>query len=94
MRIQKVITLSELPLSGKTRAEYRTIDRMTNSTTSKRKRGMLQSEGSAATKKKARVSFEELQLSLEAYLSHYNIKKSGNKPELIKRIEEHMFTVE
>ena len=55
---------------------------------------MLQSEGSAATKKKARVSFEELQLSLEAYLSHYNIKKSGNKPELIKRIEEHMFTIE
>ena len=27
---------------------------------------------------------------LEAYLSHYNIKKSGNKSELIKRVEEHM----
>ena len=32
--------------------------------------------------------------SLEAYLSHYNVKKSDNKPELIKRIEEHTFTVE
>ena len=29
----------------------------------------------------------------EAYLSHYGMKKSGNKPELIKRIEEHMLTV-
>ena len=24
---------------------------------------------------------------------HYNIKKFGNKSELIKRVEEHMFTV-
>ena len=100
MEIQKVIELCELPLPGKIRAVYQTIGRMPTSTTSKRKRGRPQSEG---TKKKARVSFEELDLAkdllswkkpeLEAYLSHYNIKKSGNKSELIKRVEEHMFTV-
>ena len=46
---------------------------------------------------KARVYFEELDLAkdllvwkkpeLEAYLSHYGMKKSGNKPVLIKRVE-------
>ena len=55
------------------------------------------------TKKKARVSFEELDLAkgllswkkleLVAYLSHYNITKSGNKSELIRHVEAHMFTV-
>ena len=80
-----------------------TIGRMPTSTTSKRKRGRPQSEGSIGTKRKARVSYEELDLAkdllswkkpeLEAYLSHYNVKKSGNKSELIKRVEEHMFTV-
>ncbi|KAL5496895.1 hypothetical protein EMCRGX_G013267 [Ephydatia muelleri] len=53
--------------------------------------------------KKARVSFEELDIAkdlslwkkpeLEAYLCHYGMKKSGNKPELIKRIQEHKITV-
>ena len=106
METQKVIKLSELPLPGKIRVVYQTIGRMTQvptSSTSKRKRERPQSEGSIGTKKKARVSFEELDLAkdllswkkpeLEAYLSHYNIKKSGNKPELINRVEEHMFTV-
>ena len=105
METQKVIKLSELPLPGKIRVVYQTIGRMTQvptSSTSKRKRERPQSEGSIGTKK-ARVSFEELDLAkdllswkkpeLEAYLSHYNIKKSSNKPELIKRVEEHMFTV-
>eukprot|EP00731_Ephydatia_muelleri_P032444 Em0023g951a len=87
-------------LPGLKRWRYK---RMPTSTTSKRKRGRPQSEGSIGTKKKARVSYEELDLAkdllswkkpeLEAYLSHYNVKKSGNKSELIKRVEEHMFTV-
>ena len=51
----------------------------------------------------SRLSFEELDIAkdlslwkkpeLEAYLCHYGMKKSGNKPELIKRIQEHEITV-
>ena len=50
----------------------------------------------------SRRRFEELDLAkdlslwkkpeLQVYLSHYGMKKSGNKPELIKRIEEYMLT--
>ena len=67
MEKQKVIKLSELPLPGKIRAVYQTIGRMPTSTTSKRKRGRPQSEG---TKKKAiaRVSFEELDLAKDLFV--------------------------
>ena len=49
-----------------------------------------------------RISFEELDVSkellkwtkpeLEAYLIHHHIKETGNKPELIGRIQEHKAT--
>ena len=92
-------------MSRKIRAVYQTIGQMTDVSTSTNghKRGRPQSEESVGTKQKARIYFEELDLAkdllvwkkpeLEAYLSHYGMKKAGNKPELIKRIEEHMFTV-
>ena len=63
-----------------------------STSTSGCKSGRPQSEGSIGTKQKVRVSFEELDLAkdlslwkkpeLQAYLSHYGMKKSGNKPEL------------
>lgn len=104
MEIQMVIKLSELQLPGKIHAVYQTIGRMTQVPTStKRKRGRPQAEA-IGTKKKARVSFEEPDLpkdlsswkkpEIEANLSHYSIKKSGNKPVLIKCVEEHIITVQ
>ena len=88
------------------RTVYQTIGQMTevSTSTSGCKRGRQpQTGGSIGTKqKKARVSFEGLDLAKDlslckkpekqAYLNHYGMKKSGNKPELIKRIEEYMFT--
>ena len=54
-------------------------------------------------KKKSRVNLDELDVSkdllkwtkpeLEAYLVHHHIKKTGNKPELIRRIQEHMANI-
>ena len=91
-------------MSGKIHAVYQTIGQMTevSTSTSGCKSGRPQSEGSIGTKQKVRVSFEELDLAkdlslwkkpeLQAYLSHYGMKKSGNKPELIKCIEEYMFS--
>ena len=54
-------------------------------------------------KKKSRVNFDEFDVSknllkwtkpeLEAYLVHHHIKKTGNKPELIRHIQEHMANI-
>ena len=106
MEKQKAIRLSELPLSGKIRTVYQTIGQMRQESISTGgcNRVSSQSSGLHGTKqKKARVSFEELDIAkdlslwkkpeLEAYLCHYGMKKSGNKPELIKRIQEHKITV-
>ena len=101
MEKQKAIRLSELPLSGKLRAVYQTIGQMTevSTSTSGCKCGRQpQTGGSIGTKqKKARVSFEDLDLAKDLSLwkkpelqAYYGMKKLGNKPELIKHIEEYI----
>ncbi|KAL5484080.1 hypothetical protein EMCRGX_G020524 [Ephydatia muelleri] len=88
MEIQKVIKLSELPLPGKTLAVYQTIGRIP-----KCQILLLVNISVEGLNLKdqlvPRRSFEELDLAkgllswkkleLMAYLSHYNITKSGNK---------------
>ena len=54
-------------------------------------------------KKKSRVNLDEFDVSkdllkwtkpeLEAYLVHHHIKKTGNKSELIRHIQEHMANI-
>ena len=98
MQSQKKIRLSELPLVGKIRGVYQNIGTKPKALLAAGcKRGRHASDGG---KKKPRVSFDELDVSkdllkwtkpeLEAYLMHYHLKKNGNKPELILRIQEHI----
>ena len=100
MPSQKMIRLSKLPLAGKIRAIYKRIGTSSQPlSTGGRKRVRPQNDRG---KKKSRISFEELDVSkellkwtkpeLEAYLIHHQIKRTGNKPELIRHIQEHMAT--
>ena len=93
-----MILLSELPLARKIRAIFKRVGTSSQPlSTGGRKRVRPQNDGG---KKKSRISFEELDVSkellkwtkpeLEAYLIYHQIKKTGTKPELIRRIQEHM----
>ena len=94
MQLQTIIHLSELPLVGKICAVYQSIGTKSQDLLAGgRKRGRPHSDEG---QKKSRINLDELDVSkdllkwtkpeLEAYLVHHHIKKTGNKPELIKRI--------
>ena len=89
MRSQKMIRLNELPLVGKIHGAYQSIGTKSQALVpSSRKHGRPHSGGG---KKKHRVSFDELDVSkdllkVELPCVHHHIKKTGNKPELIKHI--------
>ena len=103
MQLQKVIRLSELPLAGKIRSVYQSIGRKPEAPRAGSKRGRKQGcDGPTSRQKKARITYEQLDLEkdlsqwkkqeLEAYLSHHKIAKTGNKPELLMGVSEHMNT--
>eukprot|EP00731_Ephydatia_muelleri_P001509 Em0001g1509a len=87
---------------GKIRAVYQSIGQKSKVQTSAgQKRGRHQEEGStSASQKKPRIAYEEIDMEkeltqwkkyeLEVYLSHHHLKKTGNKPELVSRVKEHM----
>ena len=93
LRLQKGIRLSELPLAGKIRAVYQTIGSEPHAPrTAGYKHGRLQ-EGDGepiSRQKKARVTYEELDLDinlskwkkkeLEAYLTHHKHCKDREQP--------------
>eukprot|EP00731_Ephydatia_muelleri_P037004 Em0374g7a len=102
LQLQHAIRLSELPLAGKIRAVYQSIGQKSQVQTSAgQKHGRHQEEGSSsASQKKPRIAYEEIDMEkeltqwkkyeLEVYLSHHHLKKTGNKPELVSRVKEHM----
>ena len=102
MQLQKVIRISELPLAGNIRSVYQSIGRKPEAPRAAgRKRGRMQgSDGPTSGQKKARITYEQLDLGknvsqwkkheLEAYLCHHRIAKTGNKPELVMRVSEHI----
>ena len=80
---------------------YHTIGRQSEPKFSERKRGRSQrNETTQGRQKKARTTFENLKFDkdmsqwkkeeLQTYLCHHNIKKTGNKSELVRRITEYM----
>ena len=90
MQLQKVIRLSELPLAGKIRAVYQSIDRKPEAPRGGSKRGRMQGcDGPTSRQKKARITYEQLALEknlsqwkkqeLEAYLGHHKIAKTGKQ---------------
>ena len=102
LQLQKAIRLSELPLAGKIKGVYQSIGRKSEApkaSSSKRARP-CGDEGSSGRQKKVKISFENLDMEkdlstwkkeeLEVYLSHHHIKKTGNKPELIRRVTDHV----
>eukprot|EP00731_Ephydatia_muelleri_P022919 Em0015g502a len=105
LQSQKMIRLSELPVAGKIRVVYQTIGRQSEPKLSDRKRGRSQrNETTQGRQKKARMTFEDLKFDkdlsqwkkeeLQTYLCHHNIKKTGNKSELVRRITEYMKTLQ
>eukprot|EP00731_Ephydatia_muelleri_P017290 Em0010g388a len=103
MQSHNLIRLSELPVVGKIRAVYQCVGNKPQAPIGVRKRGRPHDSGSGdcgGRNVKNRVSFEQLDVGkelstwkkpeLEAYLHHFQLKKSGNKPDLIKHVEEHM----
>ena len=66
------------------------------------KRGRPLSNAGVSGRKKAKVCFSDSNMQkdlskwnkqeLQAYLIHYNLKKSGNKPDLLLRIRQRMDT--
>ena len=103
MLSQNLIRLSELPVVGKIRAVYQSVGNKPQASIGVRKRGRPHVSGSGDCRGrnvKNRVSFEQLDVGkelstwkkpeLEGYLHHFQLKKSGNKTDLIKRVEEHM----
>ena len=102
MQSHNLIRLSELPVVGKIHAVYQCVGNKPQASIGVRKRGRPHDSGSGdcgGRNVKNRVSFEQLDVGkelstwkkpeLEAYLHHFQLKKSGNKPDLIKRVEEH-----
>ena len=105
LQSQKMIRLSELPVAGKIRVVYQTIGRQSEPKLSDRKRGRSQrNETTQGRQKKARMTFEDLKFDkdlsqwkkeeLQTYLCHHNMKKTGNKSELVRRITEYMKTLQ
>ena len=101
MQSQKMIRLSELQLVRKICAVCQSIGTKSQALLGGgRKRGRPSSDGG---KKKSRVNYDRLDVSkdllkwtkpeLEAYLVHHHIKKTGNKPEFIRRIQKHMANI-
>ena len=103
MQSHNLIRLSELPVVGKIRAVYQCVGNKPQASIGVRKSGRPHDSGSGdcgGRNVKNRVSFEQLDVSkelttwkkpeLEAYLDHFQLKKSGNKSDLIKRVQEHM----
>ena len=102
LQLKKAIRLSELPLAGKIRGVYQSIGRKSlapKAASCKRARPKSDFRGDKRQKKE-RISFEHLKMEkdlstwkkeeLEVYLSHYHMKKTGNKPELFRRVKDHM----
>ena len=105
LQLQHTIQLSELPLAGKIRAVYQSIGGIAKVQTAagrKRRRHQGEEGSNCGRQKKLRVTFNELDLEkgqskwkkyeLEVYLSHHHLKKTGNMPELVSRVKEHMHT--
>ncbi|KAL5518062.1 hypothetical protein EMCRGX_G003734 [Ephydatia muelleri] len=99
MQSHNLIRLSELPVVGKIRAVYQCVGNKPQAPIGVRKRGRPHDSGSGdcgGRNVKNRVSFEQLDVGkelstwkkpeLEAYLHHFQLKKSGNKPDLIKLV--------
>ena len=103
LQLQKTIRLSELPLSGKILAVYKSIGSKPQvSSAGSYKRGRPLSNAGVSGRKKAKVCYSDCdkqkdlskwnKQELQAYLIHHNLKKSGNKPDLLLRIRQHMDT--
>ena len=100
MQFHNLIRLSELPLVGKIRVVYQSIGKKPQASIGGCKRGRPQDTSGGGRNTKCRVFFEQLDVGkdlskwkkpeLEAYLNHFHLKKSRNKSDLIKCIEEHM----
>ena len=94
LQLQKTIRLSELPLSGKILAVYKSIgSKPQASSAGSYKRGRPLSNAGVSGRKKAKVCYSDCdkqkewnKQELQACLIHHNLKKSGNKPDLLVRI--------
>ena len=104
MQLQKTIRLCELPLPGKILAVYKSIGSKPQvPSAGSYKRGRPLSSAGVSGRKKAKVCYSDCDMQkdlskwnkqeLQAYLIHHNLKKSGNKPDLVLRIRQHMDTV-
>ena len=104
MQLQKTIRLSELPLPGKILAVYKSIGSKPEAPSAGScKRGRPLSNAADSGRKKAKVCYSDCDMqkdlskwkkpALQAYLIHHNMKKSGNKSNLVLRIRQHMDTV-
>eukprot|EP00731_Ephydatia_muelleri_P035072 Em0095g2a len=98
------IRLSELPLPGKILAVYKSIGSKPQvPSAGSYKRGRPLSSAGVTGRKKAKVCYSDCdkqkdlskwnKQELQAYLIHHNLKKSGNKPDLVLHIRQHMDTV-
>lgn len=100
LQLQEAIRLSELPLPGKIRGVYQSIGRKSEAPKASSGTRARAQNDEGSWQKKARISFEHLDMEkdlskwkkeeLQVYLCHHHIKKTGNKPELIKRVIDHM----
>lgn len=102
--MQKAIRLSELPLVGKIRGVYQRIGRKSEPPKAAGyKCATPEGDGGSCgsgRQKKAKVSYELLDMEkdlsswkkeeLEVYLSHHHIRKTGYKPELLRRNRPHV----
>ena len=105
LQLQKTIRRSELPLSGKILAAYKSIgSKPQASSAGSYKRGRPLSNAGVSGRKRAKpkVCYSDCDMQkdlskwnkqeLQAYLIHHNLKKSGNKPDLLLRIRQHVDT--
>ena len=102
LQLHHTIQLSELPLAGKIRAVYQSIGGKSQvQTAAGRKRRRHQGEEGKAEEAQGNIQcliWKRTSLNgrskyeLEVYLSHHHMKKTGNKPELVSRVKEHMHT--
>ena len=105
LQLQKTIRLSELPLSGKILAVYKSIgSKPQASSAGSYKRGRPLSNAGVSGGKKAKVRYSDCdkqkdllkwnKQELPAYLIHHNLKKSGNKPDLLLYLGIHVYVVD
>ena len=105
MQLQMTIRLSELPLPGKILAVYKCIGSKPQAlSVGSYKRGRHLSNAGGSGRKKAMVCYSDCdmqkdlskwnkqELHLQTYLIHHNLKKSGNKPDLLLRIRQQVYT--